>query len=358
MGNTVMVVEHDEETMARADYILDLGPGAGVKGGALVAAGTPKQLAKSKKSLTGQYLSGELVIQLPHPERRLGKGWLELSGATLNNLRGVSTRLPLGTLTCVTGVSGSGKSSLVTGTLYPALARLLNGAVVTPGPYKKLDGFRRPRQKSSTSPKTPSDVPRAATRRPTRASSTISATCSHSCPKPKKRGYPKGRFSFNVKGGRCETCGGHGSIQIEMHFLADVWVTCKDCSGKRYNRETLQVKYKGKTIADVLDMDVQEALTFFEAHPKINRVLQTLFDVGLEYIKLGQSALTFSGGEAQRIKLAKELSKRATGKTVYILDEPTTGLHFADIQKLLESLAPPRRPRQYRYRHRTQYGRD
>ena len=337
MGNTVMVVEHDEETMARADYILDLGPGAGVKGGALVAAGTPKQLARNKKSLTGQYLSGNLVIQPPHPERRLGKGWLELSGATLNNLRGVNTRLPLGTLTCVTGVSGSGKSSLVTGTLYPALARLLNGAVVTPGPYKKLNGLddldkiihitqdpigRTPRSNPATYAGVFDNI----------------RDVFAMLPEAKKRGYPKGRFSFNVKGGRCETCGGHGSIQIEMHFLADVWVTCKDCGGKRYNRETLQVKYKGKTIADVLDMDVQEALTFFEAHPKINRILQTLFDVGLEYIKLGQSALTFSGGEAQRIKLAKELSKRATGKTVYILDEPTTGLHFADIQKLLEVL--------------------
>ena len=337
MGNTVLVVEHDEETMARADYILDLGPGAGVKGGALVAAGTPKQLAKNKKSLTGKYLSGDLVIQPPHPERRRGKGWLELQGATLNNLRGVNTRLPLGTLTCVTGVSGSGKSSLVTGTLYPALARLLNGAVVTPGPYKKLDGLddldkiihitqdpigRTPRSNPATYAGVFDNI------------RDVFALL----PEAKKRGYPKGRFSFNVKGGRCETCGGHGSLQIEMHFLADVWVTCKDCGGKRYNRETLQVKYKGKTIADVLDMDVQEALTFFEAHPKINRVLQTLYDVGLEYIKLGQSALTFSGGEAQRIKLAKELAKRATGKTVYILDEPTTGLHFADIQKLLEVL--------------------
>ena len=337
MGNTVLVVEHDEETMARADYIVDLGPGAGVQGGVLVAAGTPKQLARNKKSLTGQYLSGELVIEPPHPERRSGKGWLELGGASLNNLRSVSTRLPLGTLVCVTGVSGSGKSSLVTGTLYPALARLLNGATATPGPYKKLGGLegvdkvihitqdpigRTPRSNPATYAGVFDDI------------RDVFALL----PEAKKRGYPKGRFSFNVKGGRCETCGGHGSIQIEMHFLADVWVTCKDCGGRRYNRETLQVKYKGKTIADVLDMDVQEALTFFEAHPKINRVLRTLFDVGLEYIKLGQSALTFSGGEAQRIKLAKELSKRATGKTVYILDEPTTGLHFADIQKLLEVL--------------------
>ncbi len=337
MGNTVLVVEHDEETMARADYILDLGPGAGVKGGELVAAGTPKQLARSRRSLTGQYLSGELVIEPPHPERRAGKEWLELQGANLNNLRSVSTRLPLGTLVCVTGVSGSGKSSLVTGTLYPALAKRLNGAAVSAGPYKGLTGLehldkvihitqdpigRTPRSNPATY---------AGLFDPIRDVFAL-------LPEAKKRGYQKGRFSFNVKGGRCETCGGHGSIQIEMHFLADVWVTCKDCEGKRYNRETLQVKYKGRTIADVLDMDVQEALEFFEAHPKISRVLQTLLDVGLEYIKLGQSALTFSGGEAQRIKLAKELSKKATGKTVYILDEPTTGLHFADIQKLLEVL--------------------
>ncbi len=337
MGNTVLVVEHDEETMSRADYILDLGPGAGVKGGELVAAGTPKQLAKNKRSLTGLYLSGAASIRPPQGARRRAENWLELSGASLNNLRQVTARVPLGALSCVTGVSGSGKSSLVTGTLYPALARTLNGATATAGPYKQLSGLehldkvihitqdpigRTPRSNPATYAGVFDDI------------RDVFALL----PEAKKRGYPKGRFSFNVKGGRCETCGGHGSIQIEMHFLADVWVTCKDCGGKRYNRETLQVKYKGKTIADVLEMDVQEALDFFQAHPKIGRILQTLHDVGLEYIKLGQSALTFSGGEAQRIKLAKELSKRATGKTVYILDEPTTGLHFADIQKLLDVL--------------------
>ena len=337
MGNTVLVVEHDEETMSRADYIIDLGPGAGVKGGELVAAGTPKQLIKNKKSLTGQFLSGDLTIEPPHPERRRGKGWLELGGAGLNNLRNVSTKIPLGTLTCVTGVSGSGKSSLVTGTLYPALARLLNGSSATPGPYKKLGGLE---QLDKVVHITQDPIGRTPRSNPATYAGVFDdiRDVFALLPEAKKRGYPKGRFSFNVKGGRCETCGGHGSIQIEMHFLADVWVTCKECDGKRYNRETLGVKYKGETIADVLDMDVQEALSFFEAHPKISRTLRTLYDVGLEYIKLGQSALTFSGGEAQRIKLAKELSKRATGKTVYILDEPTTGLHFADIQKLLEVL--------------------
>jgi excinuclease ABC subunit A len=336
MGNTVLVVEHDEETMNRADFVLDLGPGAGVKGGELVAAGTPKQIARNKRSLTGRYLSGADSIA-PASARRRGTGWLELEGASLNNLRDVSVKLPLGTLACVTGVSGSGKSSLVTGTLYPALARVLNGASATAGPYRKLSGLehldkvihitqdpigRTPRSNPATYAGVFDDI------------RDVFALL----PEAKKRGYAKGRFSFNVKGGRCETCGGHGSIQIEMHFLADVWVTCKDCSGKRYNRETLQVKYKGRSIADVLEMDVQEALEFFAAHPKISRILQTLHDVGLDYIKLGQSALTFSGGEAQRIKLAKELSKRATGKTVYILDEPTTGLHFADVKKLLEVL--------------------
>ncbi len=337
MGNTVLVVEHDEETMSRADYIIDLGPGAGIKGGKLVASGTPKQIMRKVDSLTGQYLGGKLSISQPHLERRSARGWLELTGARLHNLQGVNARIPLGTLTVVTGVSGSGKSSLITGTLYPALARRLNGASATPGPYDQIDGLeqldkiihitqdpigRTPRSNPATYAGVFDDI-----------RDVFALT-----PEAKKRGYQKGRFSFNVKGGRCETCGGYGSIQIEMHFLPDVWVTCKDCNGHRYNRETLQVRYKTKTIADVLEMDVQEALEFFENHPKIYRTLQTLHDVGLDYIKLGQSALTFSGGEAQRIKLAKELSKRSTGKTVYILDEPTTGLHFADTQKLLEVL--------------------
>jgi excinuclease ABC subunit A len=337
MGNTVLVVEHDEETMNHSDWIVDLGPGAGVKGGDLVAEGSPKELKKNKASLTGRFLSGKKKITAPKPERRKPQGWLELSGATLNNLQNVSAKIPLGTLTCVTGVSGSGKSSLITGTLYPALARKLHGANVMPGPYKSLKGLdkvdkiihitqdpigRTPRSNPATYAGVFDDI------------RNVYALL----PEAKKRGYAGGRFSFNVKGGRCEACGGHGQNLIEMHFLADVWIECKECQGKRYNRETLQVRYKDKNISDVLDMDVQEALAFFENHPKIHRILQTLHDVGLDYIKLGQSATTFSGGEAQRIKLAKELSRKDTGNTIYILDEPTTGLHFADVQRLLDVL--------------------
>ncbi len=337
MGNTVLVVEHDEETMARADYIIDLGPGAGVQGGELVANGTPKQIIKDKKSVTGKFLSGKEIIEAPTQERRKNKDWLELKGASLNNLQKVNAKIPLGTLTCVTGVSGSGKSSLITGTLYPALAKKLNKSTVTAGPHKDIKGLEKLDKIIHITQDPIGRTPRS---NPATYAGVFDAVRDVFAltPEAKKRGYKKGRFSFNVKGGRCETCGGHGSIQIEMHFLADVWVKCRDCQGQRYNRETLQVKYKGKTISDVLDMDVLEALSFFENHPKISRVLQTLHDVGLDYIKLGQSALTFSGGEAQRIKLAKELSKRATGKTAYILDEPTTGLHFKDIQKLLEVL--------------------
>jgi excinuclease ABC subunit A len=337
MGNTVLVVEHDEETMNHSDWIVDLGPGAGVKGGDLVAEGSPKELKKNKASITGHFLSGKKKITAPKPERRKAQGWLELSGATLNNLQNVSAKIPLGTLTCVTGVSGSGKSSLITGTLYPALARKLHGANVMPGPYKSLKGLdkvdkiihitqdpigRTPRSNPATYAGVFDDI------------RNVYALL----PEAKKRGYAGGRFSFNVKGGRCEACGGHGQNLIEMHFLADVWIECKECQGKRYNRETLQVRYKDKNISDVLDMDVQEALAFFENHPKIHRILQTLHDVGLDYIKLGQSATTFSGGEAQRIKLAKELSRKDTGNTIYILDEPTTGLHFADVQRLLDVL--------------------
>lgn len=337
MGNTVLVVEHDEETMQRADYIIDLGPGAGVQGGELVAAGTPKQIVRNSKSQTGRFLSGKEVISAPNKERREGEHYLELCGAELNNLRSVNVRLPLGTLITVTGVSGSGKSSLVTGTLYPALAKKLNGSSVTAGKHKTIKGLEHVDKIIHITQDAIGRTPRS---NPATYAGVFDAIRDvfAMTPEAKKRGYKKGRFSFNVKGGRCEACGGYGSIQIEMHFLADVWVTCKECNGNRYNRETMQVRYKGKTISDVLNMDVQEALTFFENHPKIYRIMQTLHDVGLDYIKLGQSALTFSGGEAQRIKLAKELSKRSTGKTVYILDEPTTGLHFSDVQKLLEVL--------------------
>ena len=337
MGNTVLVVEHDEETMQRADYILDLGPGAGVQGGDLVAAGTPKQIIRSRKSQTGRFLSGKEVIKAPNDERRASDKFIALCGAELNNLRGVNVRIPLGTLTTVTGVSGSGKSSLVTGTLYPALAKTLNGSAVTAGKHKKIEGLEHVDKIIHITQDPIGRTPRS---NPATYAGVFDAIRDVFAlvPEAKKRGYKKGRFSFNVKGGRCEACGGYGSIQIEMHFLADVWVTCKECNGNRYNRETMQVRYKGKTISDVLNMDVREALSFFENHPKIHRIMQTLHDVGLDYIKLGQSALTFSGGEAQRIKLAKELSKRSTGKTVYILDEPTTGLHFSDVQKLLEVL--------------------
>jgi excinuclease ABC subunit A len=337
MGNTVLVVEHDEETMNHSDWIVDLGPGAGVKGGDLVAEGSPSQLKKNKTSLTGHFLSGKKKITPPKPERRKAQGWLELSGATLNNLRDVSVKLPLGVLTCVTGVSGSGKSSLITGTLYPALARKLHGANVMPGSYKSLKGLD---QVDKIIHITQDPIGRTPRSNPATYAGVFDDIRSvfAMLPEAKKRGYSGGRFSFNVKGGRCEACGGHGQNLIEMHFLADVWVECKECAGKRYNRETLQVRYKDKNISDVLEMDVQDALAFFENHPKIHRILQTLHDVGLDYIKLGQSATTFSGGEAQRIKLAKELSRKDTGNTIYILDEPTTGLHFADVQRLLDVL--------------------
>ena len=338
MGNTVLVVEHDEETMRDADWIVDLGPGAGVLGGEVVASGPPVQVMADARSLTGRYLSGELSVISPNGGRRTPQnGSLVLCGATLHNLKQVEARFPLGVMTCVTGVSGSGKSSLVAETLYPALAKLLNRAETRPGPYERLEGLehldkvinitqdpigRTPRSNPATYIGVFDEIRRV-----------FAAT-----PEAKLRGYGIGRFSFNAKGGRCEACKGHGQKRIEMHFLADVWVMCKECQGTRYNRETLQIRYKGKNITDVLTMDVQEALAFFEAHPKIARQLQTLHDVGLDYVKLGQAATTLSGGEAQRVKLAKELSKVATGRTIYILDEPTTGLHFADIQKLLDVL--------------------
>ncbi|MBN1921081.1 MAG: excinuclease ABC subunit UvrA [Anaerolineae bacterium] len=338
MGNTVLVVEHDEETMRDADWIVDLGLGAGVLGGEVVASGPPEEIMDNPRSLTGRYLSGELSVISPNGGRRVPQnGSLTLHGATLHNLKNIEARFPLGVLTCVTGVSGSGKSSLVAETLYPALARTLNRAETRPGPYERLEGLqhldkviditqdpigRTPRSNPATYVGVFDEIRRV-----------FAAT-----PEAKMRGYGIGRFSFNQKGGRCEACKGHGQRRIEMHFLADVWVTCKECEGTRYNRETLQIRYKGKNIAEVLNMDVQEALEFFAAHPKIARQLQTLHDVGLDYVKLGQAATTLSGGEAQRVKLAKELSRVATGRTIYILDEPTTGLHFADIQKLLDVL--------------------
>lgn len=339
MGNTVLVVEHDEETMRQADWLIDLGPGAGVKGGEVVAAGSPKMVAAHPSSLTGRYLRGELQICSPNGRKRrqARNGMLTLAGARLHNLKNINASFPLGTLICVTGVSGSGKSSLVAQTLHPALARLLHNAQQTAGPYHHLDGVdyldkvinitqdpigRTPRSNPATYVGVFGEIRRLFA----------------SLPESKARGYQPGRFSFNVKGGRCNACAGYGLRRVEMHFLPDVWVKCRECQGRRFSRETLSVAFKGANIADVLDMDVQEALELFSNHPKIARKLQTLHDVGLDYVKLGQSALTLSGGEAQRIKLSKELSRVATGRTLYILDEPTTGLHFADIQRLLDVL--------------------
>jgi len=339
MGNTVLVVEHDAETMHSADWLIDLGPGAGVLGGEVVAAGPPHAVAATPHSLTGRYLSGELSVVAPNGQirREPENGCLTLVGARLHNLKNIEACFPLGVMTCVTGVSGSGKSSLVAETLHPALARALHNAQGRPGPYDRIEGLehldkvinitqdpigRTPRSNPATYVKVFDQIRRVFASTPT----------------AKARGYKPGRFSFNVKGGRCEACKGHGQNRIEMHFLADVWVRCQECKGTRYNRETLAIHYKGKNIAEVLDMDVQEALEFFANHPKISRILQTLHDVGLDYVKLGQSATTLSGGEAQRVKLAKELSRVATGRTLYILDEPTTGLHFADIQRLLDVL--------------------
>ncbi len=337
-GNTVLVVEHDAEMMHSADWLIDLGPGPGVLGGELVAAGTPAEVMANPLSLTGKYLTGEMRVGSPNGiRRRIPRGWLKLVGASLHNLKNVDAAFPLATLVCVTGVSGSGKSSLVAQTLYPALARSLHRAQSQPGPYRSLEGLnqvdkvvnitqdpigRNPRSNPGTYAGALDEIRKV-----------FAAT-----PEAKALGYAPSRFSFNVKGGRCETCAGYGFKKVEMHFLPDVWVTCKECGGKRFNRQTLEIKFKNKNIADVMDMDVQEALEFFGAFPGIARILQTLHDVGLDYLKLGQSALTLSGGEAQRVKLARELSGLATGKTVYILDEPTTGLHFADIQRLLDVL--------------------
>jgi excinuclease ABC subunit A len=338
-GNTIVVVEHDADTMRAADWLIDLGPGAGVLGGELVAVGTPEAVTANSDSLTGRYLSGELQVTSPNgKERRKPQGWLSVAGARLHNLKGIDVRFPLGMLTCTTGVSGSGKSSLVAQTLAPALARDLNGAQdVTPGTHDLIDGAEN-LDKLITITQTPiGRTPRSNPGTYVGVFDEIRKVFANTS-EAKARKYKANRFSFNSKGGRCEACQGDGRKRIEMHFLPDVWVTCTECHGQRFNRETLEITYNGKTIADVLDMDVQEALKFFARHPKIKRILQTLRDVGLEYIKLGQSALTLSGGEAQRVKLAKELCRPDTGRTLYILDEPTTGLHFADIQKLLDVL--------------------
>jgi len=339
LGNTVLVVEHDEATMRAADWIIDLGPGPGMLGGELVAAGSPEDIENNKESLTGQYLSGERTVTPPNGrKRRIADHFLTIENASLHNLKSLDVRFPLGALIAVTGVSGSGKSSLISQTLHPALSRRLHNArVATPGPYGGFQGIERVDKTINITQDPIGRNPRSNPGTYVGVLSEIRKVFSVT-PEAKALGFQPGRFSFNVKGGRCEECKGYGYKKVSMHFLADVWVKCRVCDGSRFNRQTLAVTYKDKNIADVLDMDVQEALTFFEHHPKIQRILQTLHDVGLDYIKLGQSALTLSGGEAQRVKLAKELSRVATGKTVYILDEPTTGLHFADIQRLLDVL--------------------
>ncbi|MGE4352122.1 MAG: excinuclease ABC subunit UvrA [Bdellovibrionales bacterium] len=338
LDNTVLVVEHDEDAIRAADYLIDMGPGAGIHGGKVVAAGTPKEVLKSKESLTAQYLTGKKFIPVP-TERRKGrkKEWLELFGARENNLKKLRVKFPLGVLTCVTGVSGSGKSTLVNETLYKALARTLNGARDIPGAHDEIKGIEYIDKIIDIDQSPIGRTPRSNPATYTGAFTPIREWFA-GLPEAKARGYGPGRFSFNVKGGRCEACEGDGVTKIEMHFLPDVYVTCDVCHGKRYNRETLEITYKGKSISDVLDMTVEEGALFFAAIPSIRDKLQTLERVGLGYIKIGQAATTLSGGEAQRVKLAKELSKRATGKTLYILDEPTTGLHFDDIRKLMEVL--------------------
>ena len=336
LGNTVIVVEHDTDTMYAADYIVDIGPGAGVNGGELVGEGTVEDLIKSPRSITGKYLSGELKIEVPN-ERRKPTGWIEVRGAKENNLKNINVKIPTGVMTCVTGVSGSGKSSLVNEILYKKLAHVLNRARTHAGAHKEIKGIEQLDKIIDINQSPIGRTPRSNPATYTNVFGDIREVFA-STNEAKVRGYKSGRFSFNVKGGRCEACSGDGIKKIEMHFLADIFVPCEVCKGKRYNRETLEVKYKGKNIYEVLEMTVDEGVEFFENIPKIKRKLETLQEVGLGYIKLGQSSTTLSGGEAQRVKLATELSKRSTGKTIYILDEPTTGLHTADVHKLTEVL--------------------
>ena len=336
LGNTLVVVEHDEDTMLAADYIVDIGPGAGSHGGEVVAVGNAREIMQVEESVTGQYLSGRKFIPVP-VNRRKPTGYIKVLGATENNLKNVDVTFPLGIMTCVTGVSGSGKSSLVNEVLNKHLSRDLNRARVIPGKHRGIEGMEQLDKVIDIDQSPIGRTPRSNPATYTGVFDMIRDLFA-STPDAKAKGYNKGRFSFNVKGGRCEACSGDGIIKIEMHFLPDVYVPCEVCGGKRYNRETLDVKYKGKSIYDVLDMTVEEALPFFENVPTIRNKIQTLYDVGLSYVKLGQPSTTLSGGEAQRIKLATELSRRSTGKTVYILDEPTTGLHFADVHKLVEIL--------------------
>jgi excinuclease ABC subunit A len=337
IGNTLLVVEHDEETIRSADWIVDLGPGAGTHGGKVVAEGTLKDILASKQSLTGRYLRGDLKIPVPEKPRPTGERWLEVIGASQFNLKNIDVRIPLGCFVCVSGVSGSGKSTLVHEVLYKAFAKRLHEAKEEPGAHKAIRGVENVDKVIVVDQSPIGRTPRSNPATYTGAFGPIRELFAM-LPEAKKRGYKAGRFSFNVKGGRCENCRGDGTLRIQMQFLPDVYVKCDECQGRRFNEETLQVRYKGKSIAEVLDLSVEEGLAFFEPVPGIRRILQTLNDVGLSYIKLGQSATTLSGGEAQRVKLASELQRRATGKTLYILDEPTTGLHFADVHKLLEVL--------------------
>jgi excinuclease ABC subunit A len=336
LGNSLIVVEHDEDTMLEADCVVDIGPGAGSHGGEVVAVGTAEEIMQVEESITGQYLSGKMQIPVPE-RRRKPAGWLKVTGAQENNLKNIAVEIPLGIVTCVTGVSGSGKSSLVNEILYKRLARDLNRARTIPGKHKVIKGIEQLDKvidiDQSPIGRTPRSNPATYTGVFDQIRDLFASTQD-----AKAKGYKKGRFSFNVKGGRCEACCGDGIIKIEMHFLPDVYVPCEVCGGRRYNRETLDVKYKDKNIYDVLEMTVEEAVPFFENLPSIKRKIETLNDVGLSYVKLGQPSTTLSGGEAQRIKLAAELSRRGTGKTIYILDEPTTGLHFADVHKLVEIL--------------------
>ncbi|MDB5451998.1 MAG: excinuclease subunit, partial [Caulobacteraceae bacterium] len=338
LGNSVLVVEHDEAAILTADFVIDMGPAAGVHGGHIVAQGKPADILAAPKSITGQYLSGAREIPIPEERRRMNsKKMVRVIGARGNNLQGVTGEIPVGVFTCITGVSGGGKSTFTIETLYKAAARRLNNASDAPAPYERIEGLENFDKVIDIDQSPIGRTPRSNPATYTGAFQPIRDWfAAH--PESKARGYGPGRFSFNVKGGRCEACQGDGLIKIEMHFLPDVYVTCDVCKGKRYNRETLEILFKGKSISDVLDMTVEEAADFFKAVPTIRDKMETLKRVGLGYIKVGQSATTLSGGEAQRVKLSKELSRRATGRTLYILDEPTTGLHFEDIRKLLEVL--------------------